>query len=129
MTKCSSIASYISLAVIVLLTVGCGTIINGSTETISINSNPAGATVAIEGHGTVVTPTTLDLKRNKTHTLHFSLDGYENQTTTVKSGISGWVFGNIIFGGIIGLVVDLISGGWGNLEPNEVNVHLTPVGG
>ncbi|OAB63154.1 hypothetical protein AY599_22760 [Leptolyngbya valderiana BDU 20041] len=108
---------------------GCGTIINGTTETISINSNPSGATVAVEGHGTVKTPATLELKRNRSHTLNFSLEGYENQTTTVRSGLSGWVFGNIIFGGIPGLIIDLVTGGWGNLEPNQVTVQLIPSDG
>lgn len=38
--------------------------------------------------------------------------------------VSGWVWGNIVFGGIIGLAVDAISGGLYRLSPEQVMAEL-----
>lgn len=38
--------------------------------------------------------------------------------------ISGWVFRNIVFGGVIGLAVDAISGGIYRLTPEQVQSEL-----
>ncbi len=38
--------------------------------------------------------------------------------------LSGWVFGNIIFGGFIGLAVDAVSGGIYMLTPDQVQAEL-----
>ena len=40
----------------------------------------------------------------------YSLDGHADQTTILKSKMSGWILANIALGGILGLVVDLASG-------------------
>ncbi len=38
--------------------------------------------------------------------------------------MSGWVWGNIFFGGLIGLAVDAITGGLYNLSPEQINAEL-----
>jgi hypothetical protein len=42
-----------------------------------------------------------------------------------RRSVSGWYAGNLIFGGIIGLVLDPISGGMFKLSPDLVSVTLT----
>jgi hypothetical protein len=42
----------------------------------------------------------------------------------VRANVSGWVWGNIVFGGLIGLAVDAISGGLYNLSPEQLNTEL-----
>jgi hypothetical protein len=38
--------------------------------------------------------------------------------------VSGWVWGNIVFGGLIGLAVDAITGGLYNVNPDQVSGTL-----
>jgi hypothetical protein len=56
----------------------------------------------------------------------FRKDGYEDTYYTIDKHISGWVWGNILIGGIIGLVIDDMTGGAYKLVPTEVNVTLAP---
>jgi hypothetical protein len=58
----------------------------------------------------VVTPTSVELKRDENHTFVFHKDGYQDTSATVTSGTSGWVWGNLLAGGIIGGVVDFATG-------------------
>lgn len=43
---------------------------------------------------------------------------------TLSKQLSGWVFGNIVFGGIIGLAVDAISGSIYKLTPDQIQAEL-----
>lgn len=38
--------------------------------------------------------------------------------------VSGWVAGNIVFGGLIGLAIDAASGGMYKLSPEQVDARL-----
>ncbi len=53
------------------------------------------------------------------------LNGYQTFDATLTREASGWVWGNIVFGGLIGLAVDAIDGGFYNLTPKEVKAALT----
>ena len=90
---------------------GCATIVNGRTEPLGLSSNPAGAEVSIDGGAMkVITPTSVELKRDENHTFVFHKDGYQDSSATVTSGTSGWVWGNLLAGGIVGGVVDFATG-------------------
>ncbi len=39
------------------------------------------------------------------YTVDLQKDGYSPQTLTVASGLDGWYVGNILFGGLIGLLI------------------------
>lgn len=106
---------------------GCATIMHGGDQQIHISSTPSGAQVRIDGipHGD--SPLFPSLKRKKAHTVAFSLEGYEPHQTIVKTRLSGWVWGNILFGGVIGLIIDLITGSVKELYPDEIHVDLVPI--
>lgn len=104
---------------------GCATICHGTSTTIRINSVPQGATAAVGGQ-TIITPSTVTLKNNQAYQIVFRKDGYEDTYYTIDKHISGWVWGNILIGGIIGLVIDDMTGGAYKLVPTEVNVTLAP---
>jgi len=43
----------------------------------------------------------------------------------VKLTVDGWYFGNVLFGGLIGiLIVDPATGAMYTLKPNELNINL-----
>ena len=70
------------------------------------------------------TPVIAELSRKEQHFVTIELDGYMPYETTLTKSVSGWVWGNILFGGLIGLAVDAISGGLYNLTPEQIEAEL-----
>jgi hypothetical protein len=66
----------------------------------------------------------VDLKRKNSHMIRIELDGYETYETNLTRKVSGWVWGNIVFGGLIGLVVDATAGGMYKLTPEQISAEL-----
>jgi hypothetical protein len=53
------------------------------------------------------------------------MPGYKTHTVTLESNVSGWYVGNILFGGLIGmLIVDPITGAMYTLSPQNVDGAL-----
>jgi hypothetical protein len=77
-------------------------------------------------HGTLLgsTPVIADLRRKEDHLIRIELDGYEPFEIALERGVNGWVWGNILFGGPIGLLVDLGTGAIRKLEPEQVVAEL-----
>lgn len=117
----------LSLAGIVGLS-GCATITRGSTETLVINSDPTGADVLLSSGLRGQTPISFDLPRKTTVVIDITKDGYEPARMVVNPamGSDGTValFGNVIFGGVIGVGVDAGTGAIYDLKPNPVFVKL-----
>lgn len=66
----------------------------------------------------------VNLKRSNRHIVKISLDGYHPYELNINKKVNGWIIGNIVLGGIIGLAVDAISGGMYKLSPDEINAEL-----
>jgi predicted small secreted protein len=113
-----------SILLACLFLVGCGTIIHGGGQDVSIASEPSGATVEVDGTEVGDTPLTKSLDRGSQHTVEISMEGYESEQVVVEKNVSGWVAGNIVFGGLIGLVVDASTGGMYKLSPTQVRQTL-----
>ena len=114
------------VALLALSTAACAAIIHGSYQDVPVNTVPSGVTVTVLGR-TYTTPATIELKRNDPPlTLHFHKDGYEDVDYTLTKKVDGWIVGNIVFGGIIGLIVDFAAGSAYNIRPETVDVTLPP---
>ena len=110
---------------IAALTLGaCASIIHGTHQDVGISSDPTGASVTVDGHLEGKTPYVASLRRKDNHVVRIELPGYKPFETTVTRSVSGWVWGNIVFGGLIGLAVDAISGGLYKLTPEQVSATL-----
>src|SRR5437016_6224692 len=70
------------------------------------------------------TPVVASMKRGANHILKLQLPGYAPYEATFTKGVSGWVWGNVLSGGLIGLAVDAISGGLYNLTPEQLTAEL-----
>lgn len=116
------IEGAIAVALIVALA-GCATIVHGGTQDIRVSSQPSGAVVRVQGMATT-TPGVLKLERKGTHTLVFEKEGHKSVEVQLNKTVDGWLFGNILIGGIIGLVIDFVSGAAYKLTPADVNVVL-----
>lgn len=117
------------LPILLLFVSGCATIIHGRSQDVMFVSQPQGATVKIDGAVKGVTPTKIALKRNQDYIVTIEKDGFEPVERTLKSELSGWTFGNILLGGIVGGVIDLAAGGAWKLSEDKIEVGLKPVGG
>lgn len=106
------------------LILGCATIIHGSKQDVGVSSSPTSANVIVDNQSMGQTPMTATLSRKDHHTVRIELEGYQLYETRLTRKASGWVFGNIIFGGIPGLIVDAITGGLYKLTPEQVEAEL-----
>ncbi|MCD9492593.1 hypothetical protein GLP30_17280 [Photobacterium phosphoreum] len=108
---------------------GCGSIINGKTQNMSINTTPDTATISLlSANGSLITKSkgTLFYNLNRSngyfdgadYNLKIDADGYTTQVVPLVSSASGWyIAGNIALGGLIGwLIVDPATGGMWTLE-------------
>jgi hypothetical protein len=106
---------------------GCASIIKGTTQKLSISSNPAGAKVTVVPAGlTVSAPTMVTVPCDKVQTLHFELEGHEPKDAYLGRQVSSAFYGNAVIGGIVGMMMDLDSGAAWELVPDSVHVTLEP---
>ena len=129
--KLFTFAGRIAVACVFMGTVGCATILKGTSAPVSISSTPGSADVVIKrSDGMVVqqgqTPMTVKLGKGKDYTVTISLDGYQTETVAVlKGGIETAAFCNL--GDVAGWAVDYLTGAMYKLEPTTINVELKEV--
>jgi hypothetical protein len=127
-------------ASLMLIATGCATIISGRHADVAINSNPSDAHVTVrDRRGMTVaeatTPAVLPLKRGDgffrkaRYTATIEKPGYQPTQVAIDSKLNPWVAGNIVFGGVAGLVVDPYTGAMWKPNPNEIQLALAPLGG
>jgi hypothetical protein len=119
-----TLTSILTISIFLLFTQACGTIMQGTTQQVGISSNPSNASVTINGQNHGNTPMIIDLKRKDSHMVRIQLDGYQPYETNLTRSTSGWVWGNIVFGGLIGLVVDSSAGGMYKLTPEQIDAEM-----
>ena len=107
-----------------LLLSSCATIVSGSKQNVRFESNPSSATIFIDEVEVGKTPFEIKLARNSEHDVQIKLDGYQTYNTSLTKKFNAWYLGNILIGGIIGLIVDPITGAIYNLTPSEINAQL-----
>ena len=111
------------LAALTLLT-GCATIVSGRTQDIAFHSVPAGADVMLNDGAKTVTPGTLTLKRRGNYMATFTKEPFLPRSVEIKSSGNWWVLGNVLIGGLIGIIVDIATGAAHRLVPDYVMVDM-----
>lgn len=107
-----------------LLLSGCATIVSGTTQKISVTSNPSDAIAKIDSNLSAKTPTVFTLERRSDHTLEVSKEGYKTTTVFLKRTFNGMATGNILIGGLIGTGIDAASGATNKIIPEKIDVVL-----
>lgn len=111
-----------------LVIAGCAAIIHGSHQDIAVNSVPNGAKVIVMGVHKATTPAVVTVKRsNPNIILKFEKEGYEPVEIALTRSVDAWIVGNIIFGGVIGLIVDFASGSAYKINPNSITANLPAI--
>lgn len=109
---------YFSLA-------SCATIVSRERFHVPIDSVPPGATVSYQDANVGVTPCTVEMRRACSQ-VTLKMLGYHDQVLEVGRGSNAWILGNILFGGVVGVVVDMASGATGTITEDPCWVELTP---
>jgi hypothetical protein len=116
--KISVAASWVVIGASFLLT-GCASITSGTTQVVSVDTKSngealTGANCRLEnGKGVfyVTTPGSVTIHRATDELMvKCEKENLQAGTAQVKSGVKGIVYGNILFGGVIGAVVDVNDG-------------------
>lgn len=121
----------ISLALLftAIVSGGCATILNGSTQELSFNSAPSGAEVYINGQQVGVTPVSVKWERgNEPVTVEFRKEGYETHTAKLNTEMNMAFLGNLITGGVFGTTTDAATGAMFKYAPGQYQAVLSPVG-
>ena len=104
-------------------TSGCATIVHGNRQTVTINSEPDGATVKIDGLKGK-TPFSASLARNNDYVVSIKKEGYKEEQVQITKSFSGLsIIGNILWL-LVGVIIDFASGSAYNLSPTKVDVEL-----
>ena len=93
----------------------CATIVKDSKQQVFIDSEPRGVRCRVyNSRGTVDfrrTPFVTDVKRSFSDlTTVCNKPGYLTAQEVTSSSSNGWIWGNLIIGGLLGLIMDLTSG-------------------
>ena len=118
---------------LVLMTAGCGTVINGTNQKVTFASNPSDATVFVDGVSVGTTPTATTLARSDLHTIRIEKPGYVPYETTTILVANGADAGhpsvllpfpfNLI--GLVGeTVADNSTGGAFDIRPTDISANL-----
>jgi uncharacterized protein YceK len=119
--------SYIVIKIILFVQFiflsGCATVMNHDGQPIYFSSEPQGATVKVNGIQKGVTPTTILLKAsNNKKVITYELDGFRTRTFELDKEFNTNIIGNVIFGGIIGIGIDTVTGN--SQKYTEQSYHL-----
>ncbi|MDR0962325.1 MAG: hypothetical protein LBM62_07200 [Mediterranea sp.] len=122
----------------IILFSSCASIVSHASYPLSLNSDPQGAKVTIinkSGYEVFsgTTPSVIKLDASdgffskERYILTFTHPDYDSKVVQVSAKIDGWYFGNILLGGLIGmLIVDPATGAMWKLDTTNINVTLNP---
>ncbi len=110
-----------------LTTSGCASILDGSTQVVSFDSDPKRAKVFVNGVQVGVTPLSTQVKRSKDTIVVFKKEGYEDEQIALQTKLNTYFWGNIITGGFLGSTTDYVSGAIVEYAPNTYHVTLEPI--
>lgn len=115
---------HLVLLILIVATAGCGALFNTKVKTIAMTSTPAQAEVWIDGTMRGVTPLSLPLDNQDSHTVIFRKDGYEDVVCELSSNVgAGWVLLDLL-GGLLPIIIDAATGDWKGIGEDSCNVGL-----
>lgn len=110
---------------------GCATVTRGTTDQMTVTSDPSGARVTTSLAQSCETPCTFTVGRKDEFVVTITADGYKTQEIPVKTQLAGagaaGFAGNVLLGGVIGMGVDAATGSTLEHVPNPVHAQLEPI--
>jgi hypothetical protein len=138
MSRLPNIGTRFVLAAAVLLSGGCASIVSGRKATVAIDSYPSNAHVVVHDKtgrevASVNTPGVVSLNRNGRwflpahYTATIEAPGYQTAEVPIRSTINPWILGNVVVGGVPGLIVDDATGACWKPQQDSIHQQLTPM--
>jgi len=110
-----------------LLSTGCASIVKGRHQEVSFQSTPDNAVVTIDGRIIGKTPLTVVLAKKSGQVVIFEKEGYKPLTFSLETRTSGWFWGNLVIGGLVGSTTDSMTGAVYEYSPSQYMVTLQPI--
>jgi len=105
---------------------GCASIVSGTDQNLSFNSEPDDATVTVAGRVVGKTPLSVQIDKDENLAVTFEKDGYKTFSTQLSTTMDSWFWGNIVIGGVFGSTTDGMSGAMNEFSPDQYFVTLVP---
>ena len=121
-----------ALGALAFATGACSTIIEGTSQNISVSTQPPEASCELVRDGVVIglissTPGSVKVEKNKQNIMiTCKKDGYRDGVYRNESDFAGATAGNILLGGIIGVGIDAATGA-ANKYDGDVAIVLEPL--
>jgi hypothetical protein len=123
--------AVLSLSATVFVIAACATVLEGTSLNITVTTLPEDASCVLERGGNVLstvlsTPQTVEVTKEEAPIrLVCSKPGHLDASRVVLAGFEGFSAGNLLFGGMVGVVIDASTGAV-NQYPEDVSVMLPP---
>jgi hypothetical protein len=114
--------------VAVMMALGCASICGGPSW-LAMETNPKNIEVKIEGiqNGekfSKVTPFKVELSRSSDYKIIVQTPHYKSEEIVLRRKITGWFWGNLLIGGLIGMGIDGLSGNMWDHNQHVVSLNL-----
>jgi hypothetical protein len=111
-----------SICLFIFLFNGCATLFTGSSDSVTINSDPSGAKAYLNGNFIGNTPVTNVLKRDKDYNVVVKKDGYEPANGTISRSFNAVAILNLL--SPLCWIVDVVTGAMWKFDQNAITVTL-----
>ncbi|MDX1757096.1 MAG: PEGA domain-containing protein [Marinobacter sp.] len=116
----------LTLAAMAFLSTGCASVVTGTDQKLTFNSEPDEALVTVSGRVLGKTPLTVAVDRGSNQTITFEKEGYKTHTAQLSTTTNPWFFGNFVIGGLVGSTTDGLSGAMHEFSPDQYFITLRP---
>jgi hypothetical protein len=100
---------------------GCATIISGTNQTLTFNSDVEGVLVYVDGAAIGKTPVSVSFKKNKVQSVMFKKDGYETVTREITKSYDPVALLSIFWDYS---TTDVLTGAVFEYSPNAIYVEM-----
>ncbi len=120
------LASFVVLSLLSMNFFGCAAMLQGTRQMIQANSTPNGAKILVSPtNEEYVTPAMMNLERKYNYVLTFSKKGYSTAKFNIHKKLDvTMLLLDVLFTGVLGVIVDAATGAWYDLTPEFVTVTL-----
>jgi hypothetical protein len=127
-----SLTKTLAIAGLITISTSCASIVSKTSYPVTVDSEPRDANVTIYNRRgkeifTGKTPALVKLKSgagfftNAIYEVKITKDGFASKSVALRATLNGWYFGNLLFGGLLGLlIIDPATGAMYKLKQTAV---------
>ena len=116
--------TLLALAGLIMLS-SCATIMNRDMVEVPVYTTPDRATLTVNGARYTSPAKVLVPRGQGNFLLYIEKEGYKPVNVVFQQSRDGWLWGDLVLGGPVGLAVDFITGDAYDVEPSRVDINLS----